>query len=969
MVRDIFAKPIIFGVLLVLSFVATTTAQEVGGIRGVVYDKDFDVPMPGVQVSINETGQTVTTTDEGTFVFARVDPNTYTLVFAKEGYTRQFTPNVVVSGGRMTEVNVSMAGEFTEMEEFVVQDLELGGSEIGLLNLRREMPSILDSIGADLMSQAGSSNAADALRLVAGATVEDGKYAVVRGLPDRYVNSQLNAVRLPTADVDKRAVQLDQFPAALVESIQVSKTFTPDQQGDASGGAVNLVLKGIPDDRIVKAKVGAEYNSQVKFGDDFLSYDGGGADFWGLDDSRDIPRDGNFGGAMGVSEDDAPPIYSGSFTAGDQYEMDSGLRLGGLLSMYYKHDASYFEGGKNDVYNARLDGDRYVLEPLVREETTTLFDVTEGTEEVKWGVLGALGAEMDNHALSLMYMRTQVTQDKATLLEDVRGASYRESLDIAAPWHRSEALEYTERTQETIQLKGQHTLDVPDYRLGRFMQFLDPEFDWTLAHSEASMDSPDKRLFSTQWKPEQIRVIGNTTFVSPALHTGYDPSGSGYGFAQRIWKDITEESDQFFTNGRLPFEQWSGEKGYLKLGFFTDAVTRQYNEDSFFYETGGSYEGQWDDLWSAVYLDEERAIEASDQDVDYTGTQDITAWYYMMDLPLTAYLKVVGGARHESTDLEIVNHPESANAQYLPPRGSGWTRFGPEADVSYSQDDVLPAIGVEFVPIEKIKVRASYSETVARQTFKELSPVMQMEYLGANIFVGNSELTMSALKNYDLRIDYEPYTGGLISASWFRKDVTDPIEYVQRFQASLFYTTAVNYPEGWLEGYEVEIRQELGRLWEPLEGFSLGANATFIDSEVTLPENEAQAFANVGVPTKTRDMMNAPEYLYNLNLTYEYKKYGTRVGIFYTVRGDTLAEGGVALGRSYVPDVYEKEYGTLNVGVSQPLGERTKLSLQAKNLTNPKIERVYRSNAVDGEATKTSYKKGIDVVVSMEHEF
>jgi hypothetical protein len=85
----------------------------------------------------------------------------------------------------------------------------------------------MDSIGSDLMSRAGASDAAAALRLVAGASVQDGKYAVIRGLPDRYVSSQMNRVRLPTADENKRAVELDQFPAAAIESIQVSKTFTP----------------------------------------------------------------------------------------------------------------------------------------------------------------------------------------------------------------------------------------------------------------------------------------------------------------------------------------------------------------------------------------------------------------------------------------------------------------------------------------------------------------------------------------------------------------------------------------------------------------------------------------------------------------------------------------------------------------------------------------------------------------------
>ena len=117
----------------------------------------------------------------------------------------------------------------------------------GLLHLRFESPALMDSISSDLMSRAGASDAASALRLVAGATVQDGKSAVIRGLPDRYVSSQLNGVRLPTADEDKRAVELDQFPSAVIESIQVSKTFTPDQQGDASGGAVNVRAQGHPD--------------------------------------------------------------------------------------------------------------------------------------------------------------------------------------------------------------------------------------------------------------------------------------------------------------------------------------------------------------------------------------------------------------------------------------------------------------------------------------------------------------------------------------------------------------------------------------------------------------------------------------------------------------------------------------------------------------------------------------------------
>lgn len=109
------------------------------------------------------------------------------------------------------------------------------------------------------------------------------------------------------------------------------------------------------------------------------------------------------------------------------------------------------------------------------------------------------------------------------------------------------------------------------------------------------------------------------------------------------------------------------------------------------------------------------AITAFNDDVDYTGDQKIFAWYQMLDLPLASYLKVIGGARFESTDLSITNLPESDNARYLPPGGTGWTQFGPEADVAFPQDDVLPSSAIEVTPIPPVKIRASCSETVARQ--------------------------------------------------------------------------------------------------------------------------------------------------------------------------------------------------------------------------------------------------------------
>lgn len=1005
--------------VMMLFLTRIALAQQAGSIRGMVYDKDFDAPLAAAQVSIAEVGDKTMTTDEGNFVFGQVPPGSYTVVFSKDGYVRQVKAGVVVSPGKMTEVEASLSGEFTEMEEFVVQDLQIGGTEAGLLMLRVESPALLDSISSEWLKQAGVTDAASALSLIAGATVEDGKYAVVRGLPDRYVNSQMNSVRLPTADPDKRAVQLDQFPTEVIDNVQVSKTFTPDQQGDASGGAVNVALKGIPDEKVLMFKTGVEYNSQVTGKNRFLTYDGGGVNFSGIDDgSRDIPSDGDFTDTVGVSRDDAPIDYSLAMTAGGKHQFKNGIKAGGLLSSYYKRDSSYYDNGVNDSLWIDNDDPKNGLTPqygnpdkppippvpgVGEDFKTALFDVTEGREEVQWGVLSAAGVAIDDHSLEVLYMHTRLTEDKAILAEDTRGKAYyfpgydpndpknlgnlHDNLN-AAPYIRSETLKYTERTTDTLQFNGNHILSIPEIGFQNIFETLPPEIDWTVALSSSDLDEPDERQFGSVWYPNSYNK-GNPDFgIPPSIEDAYygpftTSANILLGNLSRTWEEISEESTQYFTNWKFPFEQWSGDKGYLKLGVFYDQVDRTYDQDSFgnYRQTGEdpipTLEGDWDDdSYSDDFLDLGGPTIKDGPpfvDVDYEGEQEISAWYYMADVPIWSFVKVIGGVRYETTSLNIVNDPEK-DAKWVTIDEKGnrlYTDLQPgDADVSLDQDDVLPSIGLVLSPHKQITVHGSYSETVARPTFKELTPIQQQEFLGDDIFIGNPELQLSALRNYDLRLDYMPYNGGLFSVSGFYKDIKDPIEYVQDLVNAFSFITPLNFPEGKLSGFEVETRQHLGYFWDTLTGLSIGGNATFIDSEVTLPDRERENLANAGVDTKTRDMLGAPEYLYNLYLTYDYEPFATKMGLFYTVKGDTLVVGAGNRNGHYVPDIYAKEFGTLNMSVSKKIGKHFDLTFMAKNLLNPKIEEVYRTpDHLGDEEVRTSYTKGIDFSFSINAVF
>ncbi|MCA9404990.1 MAG: TonB-dependent receptor, partial [Candidatus Omnitrophica bacterium] len=426
---------------------------------------------------------------------------------------------------------------------------------------------------------------------------------------------------------------------------------------------------------------------------------------------------------------------------------------------------------------------------------------------------------------------------------------------------------------------------------------------------------------------------------------------------------------------KIPFRQWTGDDGYSKSGAFRDRVHREFTQESFgsFGEFYADYNAPFDDLWSAVWPEEGHVVSdggiGGAVDVDYEGEQEIFAWYNMIDLPLNSWFKIIGGVRYETTELSTVNNPE-INAFWVPVGSNSSLKLSTTpgaADVSFKQEDVLPSMGFSFTPIEQITFRGSYSKTVARQTFKELSPIIQQEYLGGPVFVGNSELQMSGVTNYDTRLDYTPYDGGLVSFSWFYKKIINPIEYVQQTTNEFGFTRPVNYAEGWLSGFEIEGRQKLGQFFESLEGLSIGANATFIESEVGISYDDVKIFMDRGLqnPPTTRDMLNAPEYLYNIYLTYDSERFGTKMGLFYTVKGDTLVTGAGQERGHFVPDVYAKEYGTLNLSLSKSLGEDFELTFKAKNLTNPKIQEVYRSEFIDDEPIKASYTKGIDYTLGL----
>ena len=180
------------------------------------------------------------------------------------------------------------------------------------------------------------------------------------------------------------------------------------------------------------------------------------------------------------------------------------------------------------------------------------------------------------------------------------------------------------------------------------------------------------------------------------------------------------------------------------------------------------------------------------------------------------------------------------------------------------------------------------------------------------------------------------------------------------------FTTAVNYPRGEIDGWELEARQELGTFANALTGLAVGGNITWMDGSVRLPQEEisrfVQAYGEAPLRT-TRDLVGAPDWIYNVFTTYSVPLLGTQLGVFYTRQGDTLVSGASVI--PFVPATYRTEFDTLNFSLMQPLGEHVSLTFAAKNLTDAEQREVYRSDYVGGDVLRRLSTDGVEYSLSL----
>ena len=957
------AQTILAGLCLFLFFLwSDLEAQEGGGeIAGTVTDSWEGTPVSGVAVVLRGTTLGITTDLSGRFLLKNVPGGSHILIFSKSGYARSTVADVRVITGQTSTANLKMKPEFYEMEPFEVISEPFVDQSVALLSDRQSAAAMTEAIGSDFFSRAGAGNAAEIMTKVTGASVVGGKYVFIRGLGERYGNTTLNGNDVPSADPDKKSVQLDIFPSEVIENIMTRKTFTPDQAGNFTGGSVNIVTKSFPEEFFFKFSTGGGVNTQSSFEDDFVTYAGGGVGLAGFAGSaRQLPGEWDSRGteqpapadqiskekddvvedrkasaaekeaavqeiqrlnslfppAMGVERERSGMDGSFSISSGDTIELQ-GRKLGIVGSFGYDRGFSYNGDKKQGRFTATSFGFKSNLS----------LDEQTGTEEIAWsGLFNGAYELSENHVVDFNFLYTRTSEDTATFQ---RGVNLNED-NI-----ERQTLHFTERELQFYHFRGDH----------KFPHWQDIEVEWNVSASSTFQNEPDLRFIAYTVEEDGSRRITPST----------------EDFPKRLFRNVQEDNLNLRLDATVPlrFQEWSNKDGFLKVGYYFSQSDRDFQEDAFsyfnfanadFYDitkinlsqfastenihkvTAGQGPFARDDV--SYYLTQTQRNE-------YTGDQIIWAGYAMMDVPIFEKWRLITGFRFEATQLEVeVN--KLGKIDIVEPS-------------NINEAHPLPAASLIYELRENMNVRLAYGQTVARPTFKEIADVDIEEFVNRRKFLGNPDLVMTTAHNYDLRWEWFPNPGEVLAASLFYKQLINPIELRQISNDGQIRPE--NREGATLLGIEMEARKTLEFAHEALSDFAVGANFTYVQSEVNTVPFEFEFGTE-----DTRPLVGQSPYIVNLDLTYQNANWGTTASFFYNVFGER-----VAFTVKDSPRVLEQPTHSLDFTLSQRLWKNWKFKFSAKNLLDAEHRLVSKLDSE--EAVYSSYRRGRAFSLSLNYEF
>ncbi|SHM42694.1 TonB-dependent Receptor Plug Domain [Cyclobacterium lianum] len=932
-------KKIIFAWLCMgMMFLSANVSAQNGTIRGTIYDGGTGEPLFGVAVSV-VGGQTGAVTDfDGDFEIS-IAPGTYDLQASFISFNPLNLKEIVVRSGEVTVLdNLKMEEYTSDLETVTITAEAIRTTEAALMTVKRNAPQLVDGISASAFRQIGDGDAASAIKRVTGVSIEGGKYVYIRGLGDRYTKTVLNGMDIPGLDPDRNTIQMDIFPTNIIDNIIVSKSFTSNLPADFTGGVVDIETKDFPEEKTIRISLGAGYNPAMHFNSDFLTASGSKTDFLGFDNGfRDIPTSGvsdipQFGEVIGNPSGERGqqyqsilrgfnPEFEGSknrnlgnfslgFSLGNQLSVGEN-KLGYNLALTYKNTSEYYRNAAYNLHAKPRESGETALEPL--EQSTGNF----GLSNVLLGGLAGLAYKTDFSKYKLNLIRLQNGESKVGVFDFV-------NTNLGAVFEADQYnIEYSQRSLTNLMLSGAHFLSGGDW-----------EVNWKVSPTLSTIDDPDVRVL-------RFRRPNNTI-------------SSEVGLPQRIWRSLEEQN----LVGKLDLTRnhsLFGKTARLRFGSAFTHKQREFLIQDFQFSTGNTtFTGDPNEVMKEENLFSENnrngvrynPLFIPNNPNSFDANLNNLGLYVHSEFSPFDNLKAIVGLRAEKYE------------QYY--TGSNQTRTIVFDNEKVLDDlDLFPTINLIGSLKETQNIRLSFSRTIARPSFKEMSFAEILDPITGRTFIGalfpettnggtevlwNGQLEATRINNFDLRWEQFLPAGQLFSVSAFYKTFDKPIEMVQ-FLSDPGAFQPRNVGNGTVAGLELEARKSLAFLYPQFENLFFTFNGTVTSSRIQMSASELRSrrlTAREGqVISSTRDMAGQAPYIINSGLSYNDFVSGVEAGIFYNVQGSTLNY----IGFGNRTDTYTVPFHALNVSINKSFGaeEEIQAGLNIQNLLNQSRQEVFRS--------------------------
>ena len=865
---------------------AALSAQG-GGIAGRVVEVGTGRPLGGARVQVGGSDSVAITRVDGYYRLTGVAAGAATLRVALIGYGPKSVTGITVPAGGVAVQDIVLEAQATRLEEVVVTAVAEQGSVDAALATQRQSIAIVNAISAEELRRSPDGDAAAALQRMSGATVREGKYLNLRGLGDRYTHASLNGARIPSPEPERKLVPLDLFPAALLGEITAAKTFTPDQSGDFSGGAVNIRTREFPAERYFAVSVSAGLNDAAAGRSGFAPATS--RDWLALgslpralpaplaetDFTRPLPAAESNSLVNSLRNVWSPRERGGSPNGG------LGISAAGTLPAGRSGLSYLVTGTYSYAQEVRAGEQRALAQPPSRAggEVTELdrFDGSTGRSTVLWGGIANFGLAAGSRTkltLNSTYNRTMDNEGR-------RESGWSENLSLPLEIRR---LRYVERSVYSSQLEAYHQ-----------------------AGSRHFLDAAVTVSGVTRKEPDRSEVVYESSTGTP----------SWYGFsneaAVRTFGDLAERSLEGTANWRFRLGQQARNR-FLQAGVlyrtthrdarniaYSIALLRPLSESERTLAPEELFDGRLTsgdrEMVHIVPLGAGGSYEASDR---------IAAGYLMATLELSPSLELIGGARLERSTVTVSSRSTAGEPSLATP---GYT-------------DLLPSLALTWRPNRTMNLRVSATQTLSRPEYRELSPILFREVIGGDNVKGNPELSRALVRNADVRWEWYPRGGAVLSAAVFAKWFQDPIERIYQGTSGTRIITYVNARGAENVGIELEARRSLDLLAPGLRSVSGFANLTMMRSRIRLNT------ASGSLTNPERKMVGQAPYVLNGGLTWKDPASPASVTVLFNRVGARITEAG----EIPLPDVIEQPRNMLDAAVALPLFGTLAARLEGKNL-------------------------------------